>query len=269
MPSDNSKEVVPHLRWSGNIDTSINRSNPKSRHITRSGFAAIMTPEYPFGAPLGHRYRALEICCRTDGRTYAVNLHVETYFPEDMYQGFIGSEGMVAADDDGADGDASDASIVSREEEDDDAITGNRHHQQQQQLEEAAAAAEPTATPNQSLDVREFIKHRYERLYKIDPSTDPIAGFPPKGFTRLILPFTDFTLTSKGRARMEQRYLDGAISLESIGFTLMDGKDGPFAFDLVSVRGVNVLEGEVVGSLEDERRDEEMRRQFMEEAGKS
>jgi hypothetical protein len=67
---------------------------------------------------------------------------------------------------------------------------------------------------------------------------------------------------------MEQRYLDGAVTLESIGFTLMDGQDGDFTFDLVSVRAVNVLEGEVVGTLEDERREEEMRRQFMQEAGK-
>ena len=39
----------------------------------------------------------------------------------------------------------------------------------------------------------------------------------------------------------------------------MDGKDGDFNFDLVSLRAVNVMNGEVVGTLEDERREEEFR----------
>jgi hypothetical protein len=51
--------------------------------------------------------------------------------------------------------------------------------------------------------------------------------------------------------------LDGAVSIEAVGFTLMDGVDGDFRFDLVSLRAVNVLGGEVVGSVEDERREEE------------
>ena len=232
---------VPYLRWSGSISTKINKTNPRARHITRSGFAAIMTPEYPFGAPLGNRYKALEICCRTDGRTYACNLNVETYFPGDMYQAFIGRDGMVNEDEQ--------PTIID--------------HEQSQDLRTE------DEEPNQSLDVREYIQHRYKRMYKIDPSNDPITGFPPKGFTRLILPFTAFTLSSQGRERMEQRDLDGAVKIESIGFTLMDGKDGDFFFDLVSIRAVNVLEGEVVGTSEDEAREEEMRIKFMEEAGKS
>jgi hypothetical protein len=208
-----------------------------------------MTPEYPLGAPLGSRYKALEICCRTDGRTYAVNLHVETYFPDDMYQGFIGKEGSVIM---GSNPEKEGAGYYT-----DQAVCDQENSSTIQQ------------EPSQSLDVREYIKSRYNRVYTTDPSTDPLSGFPPKGFTRLIMPFTDFVLTSKGRARMEQRYLDGAITIDSIGFTLMDGQDGDFTFDLVSVRAVNVLEGDVVGTLEDERREEEMRRQFMEEAGKS
>jgi hypothetical protein len=210
-----------------------------------------MTPEYPLGAPLGSRYKALEICCRTDGRTYAVNLHVETYFPGDVYQGFIGEEGAV-----------NDAAVSIENRSNDHHQSVCNHHNSTTIIEEEEDK------PSQSLDVREYISSRYKRLYKIDPSTNPLSGFPPSGFTRLIMPFADFTLTSRGRARMEQRYLDGAVTLESIGFTLMDGQDGDFTFDLVSVRAVNVLEGEVVGTLEDERREEEMRRQFMQEAGK-
>jgi hypothetical protein len=243
-----SESEVPFLRWSGNISTEINRANPKSRHITRSGFAAILSPEYPMGAPLGNKYKALEICCRTDGRTYAVNLHVETYFPDDMYQGFIGREGMVGS------GNASDTIFAQND--------GDK------QIESDNDQEDVTTEPNQSLDVREYIRSRYERVYKLDPSTDARSGFPPKGFTRLILPFMAFTLTSRGRARMEQRDLDGAISIESIGFTLMDGRDGDFNFDLVSIRAINILNGEVVGTLEDDEREEAIARQFMEEAGK-
>ncbi|KAL3779020.1 hypothetical protein HJC23_011459 [Cyclotella cryptica] len=239
-----ASEQLPFLRWSGTINTEINRQSPKARHITRSGFAAILSPEYPFGCPLGNRYRALEICCRTDGRTYAVNLHVETFFPEDMYQGFIGREGMAPSQSDRSDGS--------------EIIKGGDDSGEEPSIDE----------PNQSLDVREYIKHRYKRLYKLDPSTDPVSGFPPSGFQRLILPFKGFTLTSRGRARHEQRDLDGAVSIESIGFTLMDGKDGDFTFDLVSVRAVNVLEGEIVGTLEDEARESEIEQQFRREAGK-
>jgi hypothetical protein len=243
-----SSEQVPFLRWSGNISTDINRQSPKARHITRSGFAAILSPEYPLGAPLGNKYRALEICCRTDGRTYAVNLHVETMFPDDMYQGFIGREGMIS----------SQTKQSYDSDEFDDNTIENHNPGPEQALDEA----------NKSLDVREYLKHRHERIRKLDPGTDPVAGFPPQGFQRLILPFRDFTLTSRGRARQEQRDLDGAISIESIGFTLMDGKDGDFTFDLVSLRAVNVLQGEVIGTMEDEERDEKWRQQFLEESGK-
>jgi len=194
-----TEKNMPFLRWSGRLSTEINRSNPKARHITRSGFAAIMTPDYPLGCPLGNGYRALEICCRTDGRTYAVNLHVETYFPDDMYQGFIGKDGMVRIRVDNNDSKSNHSLIDNQDVEEDETIE----------------------EPNQSLDVREYIQHRYRRMHKVDRTANPVTGFPPEGFARLILPFTDFTLTSKGRVRQEQRELDGAITIESIGFTLV------------------------------------------------
>lgn len=80
---------------------------------------------------------------------------------------------------------------------------------------------------------------------------------------RFILPFKDFMLTSRGRMRTQQRALDN-VFLESIGFTLMDGKDGDFCFDLISIRAVNVLEGDIVGSLEDEEREDALLRSFHE-----
>jgi hypothetical protein len=51
----------------------------------------------------------------------------------------------------------------------------------------------------------------------------------------------------------------GTVLIESVGFTLMDMVDGNFWFHLVSLRAVYVLGGEVVGSLEDKRREEEFR----------
>jgi len=193
------------------------------------------------GAPLGSKYKALEICCRTDGRTYAVNLKVETYFPDDMYQGFIAGGGN------GENG-------LSLEEENyaktcaiHDNMENDEERTQQQPLEE-----------EQSLDVREHMKNQRTIAYRADPNNDPYWGHPPPGFQRFILPFREFALTSRGRMRHQQRDLDGSISVESIGFTLMDGNDGDFCFDLLSMRAVNVMAGEVVGSVEEDEEEERL-----------
>lgn len=230
---DEAAGTPPFLRWSGTLSTEVNHASSLGRHVTRSGFAAIMSPEFPFGANLKSQYKALEVCCRTDGRRYNVNLKVETYFPEDLYQGVIGEEALPSP--------ASEGVAASSEGTIDE-----------------ATADEATARPGQLLDVREHLRRQERIARREDPTVHPYHGHPPAGFRRLVLPFTDFVLTSRGRPRQASRDLDGSICLESIGFTLMDGQDGDFCFDLVSVRAVNVLAGEVVNSLEDDTRLEEL-----------
>jgi hypothetical protein len=245
----------PFLRWTGSLSTKINKKSHLARNITRSGFAAILSPECPFSAPLGNKYKALEIGCRTDGRTYAVNLHVETMFPEDMYQGFIvggGSEEQQKIHD------KRDIQILIDPSNDADTSMTS--------VQEGRKGLKVPALD--SLDIRTHLKNRQKVAYKKDPNNHPYTGFPPLGFQKLILPFRDLALTSRGRMRVTQRDLDGAVNIESIGFTLMDGHDGDFCFDLVSLRAVNMLQGEIVGTVEEDARDEELAESFRTKIGK-
>ena len=74
----------------------------------------------------------------------------------------------------------------------------------------------------------------------------------PNGFTRVILPFRQFLLTSRGRLRENQRVLDGGIAIERIGLTLMDEQDGDFVFDLAKIRAINYVDGLILGEEDDE-----------------
>eukprot|EP00980_Cylindrotheca_fusiformis_P031731 scaffold26875_cov122-Cylindrotheca_fusiformis.AAC.1 len=165
--SSTPDKFVPFVRWNGTIDTRINESSG----VQRSGFCAIRSPEFPFGgADLGGRYNGLEIMCRSDGRPYSVNLKVDTFIPEDIFQTFI----------------------------------------------------------------------------NIPPTIEPGSEICPETggkFDRVVLLFQHFIVTSGGRMRATQRDLDNRVRIESIGFTLMDGVDGDFQFDLARIRAESCQAG--------------------------
>eukprot|EP00536_Pseudo-nitzschia_multiseries_P013838 jgi/Psemu1/310332/fgenesh1_kg.622_\ len=77
---------VPFVRWEGTIDTRVN----KEKKVQRSGFCSILSPEFPMGGvDLDGRYNGIEITCRSDGRPYSLNLKVESFIEDDLFQCFI------------------------------------------------------------------------------------------------------------------------------------------------------------------------------------
>ncbi|KAI2488695.1 hypothetical protein MHU86_25749 [Fragilaria crotonensis] len=83
------------------------------------------------------------------------------------------------------------------------------------------------------------------------PQTEPDEPTEEVPFQRVLLPFTKFLNTCNGRLRELPRRLDNGVDIKSIGFTLMDGLDGDFEFDLASIRAVNFHDGCILGE-EDE-----------------
>jgi hypothetical protein len=167
---------VPFSRWKGAIDTRVN--NQDDERITRSGFCAIRSPEFPFsGADLGGRYNGVEIMCRSDGRPYSLNMRLESFIPDDVYQCFINIP--------------------------------------------------PTIPPG-----------------------NEICAETGGRFDKVVLLFQDFIVTSGGRMKVTHRELDNRVKVESIGFTLIDGVDGDFQFDLARIRAVNFDERGVIGNAD-------------------
>ena len=78
-------------------------------------------------------------------------------------------------------------------------------------------------------------------LERSDIKQSPAGTEAP--FRTFVIPFDQLTLTARGREREFQRHLtDGSVSIESIGFLLMDGIENAFVFDLVRIRAVNCCE---------------------------
>mmetsp|Transcript_26867 Transcript_26867/g.73878 ORF Transcript_26867/g.73878 Transcript_26867/m.73878 type:complete len:315 (-) Transcript_26867:1327-2271(-) len=77
---------VPFVRWTGTIDTRVN----KEKKVQKSGFCSILSPEFPMGGvDLDGRYNGIEIMCRSDGRPYSLNLKIESFIEDDLFQCFI------------------------------------------------------------------------------------------------------------------------------------------------------------------------------------
>jgi Complex I intermediate-associated protein 30 (CIA30) len=75
-------------------------------------------------------------------------------------------------------------------------------------------------------------------LERGDAQNDPNNTEAP--FRTFVIPFDQLTLTARGREREFQRHLtDGSVSVESIGFLLMDGIHDAFVFDIARIRAVN------------------------------
>lgn len=60
---------------------------------------------------------------------------------------------------------------------------------------------------------------------------------PDGPFERFVVPFDQFTLMGSNRGSVPLE--DDDVKIESVGITLMDGKDGDFSFDLARIRAVN------------------------------
>ncbi|KAG7358492.1 complex I intermediate-associated CIA30 domain containing protein [Nitzschia inconspicua] len=88
LNEENKPSFVPFVRWQGTLDTRVNKEQQKQHNVMRSGFCSMISPEFPL-LDLGGRYNGIEIMCRSDGRPYSLNLKVESYIPDDLYQCLI------------------------------------------------------------------------------------------------------------------------------------------------------------------------------------
>ena len=197
----------PFLRWYGHLDTTIGLES-KAR---RSGFVALRSPPFSFGgANLQGAYTALEITCRSDGRVYTINLQVDTALPENIYQGHIDVPATEHGQWDRLYLPFSEFGLMG--------IAGGQYKQQ-------------FATGKETTEFLEDEERRLARNYRQE-------HFHRKRSVR------DQVLGIADVDELMPR-LDNQIRIESIGFTLMDGQNGPFHFDLASIRAVNFFEDDV------------------------
>ena len=127
---------------------------PTDVGVGRTGFCAARSEPWPDQEVIDcDDYASIELVVRSDGRVYAVNLDVDSFFTGELYQGFINLP----------------------------------------------------ASPE---------------------------------WRTIVLPFEQFMLTRGGRATVRQRYLD-RCHVRSIGFSISDGREGPFRFECKSIRAVD------------------------------
>jgi Complex I intermediate-associated protein 30 (CIA30) len=220
---------IPYLRWYGTIDTDIGLHS----NVKRSGFAAIRSPEFSYpqailfgyeGANLSNMYNAIEIICRSyDHHIYTVNLKIATSLPNDIYQATIYPNMNTTK------------TTEFQSDDPSSSIYDSLENDQQ----------ENNATNNDK-------NNRSSSL-----------------FHQIVIPFNQFTIASMGRQQQQQqqqqqddrtrktrsseknivyhRELDDNIKIESIGFIIKDERNGPFMFDLVRIRAVNVYIDTVTG----------------------
>ena len=217
----------PFIRWYGNLDTTVGLESKAQR----SGFAALRSPTFHWGgANLRGAYTALEITCRTDGRVYTINLQVTTTMPNDIFQGQIdvpATEGRwdrlyLPFTEFGFMGAPRRAGprFASRQE-------ASRF------IEEEENDRDNNADDN---DVDNDSRSNNDRSTTRD--------WRQPHFQRRRRSAQRHLLEIGGQEDQKVR-LDDKICIESIGFTLMDGQDGPFQFDLAQIRVVNFFEDEV------------------------
>lgn len=126
---------------------------PADGAASRTGFCAARSSPWPDHELVDcDDYGALELCLRTDGRTYGINLDVDSFFTGELFQGFL---------------------------------------------------------------------------------TLPAS----REWRTVILPFEKFVLTRGGRFTERQRHLDRR-QVRSLGFSITDGKHGPFRLEIRHVRAV-------------------------------
>jgi hypothetical protein len=103
-----------------------------------------------------------------------------------------------------------------------------------------------------NLKCESFIENdMFQCFIAIPPTAEPEPNDPSGGpFDHVVLLFHHFSVTSGGRMRSTQRVLDDSIKIQSIGFTLMDGVDGDFQFDLARIRAINYDENGVIGQVD-------------------
>lgn len=211
-PVDNAVQR-PFLRWYGDLDTTVGLES----NARRSGFAALRSPTFHLGgANLQGAYTALEVTCRSDGRVYTLNLQVTTGMPDIIFQGHIDVPATAA---------------------------GKWDRLYLPFFEFGGPGARNFATRRQASQI---IDEEDEELGDDDDvrkHDTTINQYRQEHFRRHHSAYRHSL--EIGDLQDERVRLDNKIIIESVGFTLMDGQDGPFQFDLQQIRAVNFFENEV------------------------